>query len=45
MPREFMEKKSLYSDNTVLLIGVAAMLLAAIFYVWLGFPPDISPTE
>jgi hypothetical protein len=33
--------KSKYSDETVVLIGVAAMLLATVLYLVLGFAPDM----
>jgi hypothetical protein len=40
-----MKGKSPYSDETVVLIGLAAMLLAAVLYVWLDFVPDVAPSE
>lgn len=40
-----MEKKSSYSEQTVMLIGIAAMLLATILYVGFGFAPDLPSSE
>lgn len=40
-----MADKPSYSDQTVMLIGIATMLLAAVLYVWLGFAPDLPPSE
>jgi hypothetical protein len=39
------KKPSSNSELTVVLIGVAAMLLTAFLYVWLGFAPDVAPSE
>jgi len=35
-----MAEKQSYSDTTVMLIGIAAMLLAAAIYVGFGFAAD-----
>lgn len=43
--RENMEKKPSYSDQTVVLIGISAMLLAAVIYIGLGFAPDLPHSE
>jgi hypothetical protein len=40
-----MAEKPTYSDQTVLLIGIAAMLLVAVLYVWLDIEPDLPPSE
>ena len=40
-----MAEKRSYSDTTVVLIGIAAMLLAAVLYVRFGFAPDLPPSE
>jgi hypothetical protein len=40
-----MANKPSYSDQAVVLIGIAAMLLAAVLYVWFDFAPDLPPSE
>ena len=40
-----MKGKSPYSDETVVLIGLAAMLLVAVLYIWLDYAPDIASSE
>ncbi len=43
--REAMRNNSSGNEQTVVLLGIAAMLLAAIIYIWLDLPPDIAPSE
>jgi len=43
--REAVRKKSSDSEQTVVLLGIAAMLLVTVIYVWLGLPPDMAPSE
>ncbi len=35
------EKASSESERTMVLIGIAAMLLTAVIYVWLDLPPVV----
>jgi uncharacterized membrane protein YadS len=43
--REALRKNSCESEQTVVLLGVVAMLLVAIIYIWLDISPDIAPSE
>ena len=39
--REAVRNKSSGSEQTVVLLGVAAMLLVTVLYIALGFAPDL----
>jgi hypothetical protein len=40
-----MAEKQSQSEETVMLIGIVAMRLIAILYVWLGFAPEVGLSE
>jgi len=39
------EKEASESEKTVVLLGIATMLLMAVIYVWLDLPPAVVSSE